>query len=119
MSLGRAFFQAGAHGVVASLWPLRDDESAALFGRFYRRLAEGATVGQALHGARREAIAAGEPAAAWAGLVVLGDGSLVPVPGGRRPGLESGFWWLAIWSVLLLGAVAGGAAMWRSRRKRS
>ena len=28
MSLGRAFFQAGAHGVVASLWPLRDDESA-------------------------------------------------------------------------------------------
>jgi CHAT domain-containing protein/tetratricopeptide (TPR) repeat protein len=115
MSLGRAFFQAGAHGVVASLWPLRDDESAALFGRFYRHLAEGATVGEALHGARREAIAAGEPAAAWAGLVVLGDGSLVPVPGGRRSGLPGGVWWVAIVSIVLVGAIAAAVAMRRFR----
>jgi CHAT domain-containing protein len=115
MSLGRAFFQAGAHGVVASLWPLRDDESAALFGRFYRHLAEGATVGQALHGARREAIAAGEPAAAWAGLVVLGDGSLVPVPGGRRPGVPAAWWWVVVLSIVVVGAVAGRVAIRRFR----
>ena len=119
MSLGRAFFQAGAHGVVASLWPLRDDESAALFGRFYRRLAEGATVGEALQGARQEAIAAGEPAAAWAGLVVLGDGSLVPVPGGRRSGFPGGAWWVAIVSIVVLGTIAGGVVIWRSRVRRS
>lgn len=115
MSLGRAFFQAGAHGVVASLWPLRDDESAALFGRFYRRLAEGVTVGEALRDARREAIAAGEPAAAWAGLVVLGDGSLVPVPGGRRSGVPATWWWVAVLLIVIVGAVAGWVAIRRFR----
>lgn len=115
MSLGRAFFQAGAHGVVASLWPLRDDESAALFDRFYRRLAEGATVGEALQGARREAIAAGEPAAAWAGLVVLGDGSLVPVPGGRRAGVPATWWWVAVLLIVVVGALAGWVAIRRFR----
>ena len=38
MSLARAFFQAGAHTVVASLWPLRDDEAAIFFDRFYDHL---------------------------------------------------------------------------------
>jgi len=109
MSLARAFFQAGAHGVVASLWPLRDDESAVLFRRFYRRVAEGATVGEALHGARREAIEKGEPAAAWAGLVVLGDGDLVPVmePRSSVPGPAA----LVVLAVLAL--LAGG---WIYRR---
>jgi len=108
MSLARAFFQAGAHGVVASLWPLRDDESAVLFRRFYRRLAEGETVGEALHGARCEAIEAGEPAAAWAGLVVLGDGDLVPVaePPPKLPGPTA----LAVLAVL---ALLGGAWIYR------
>lgn len=108
MSLARAFFQAGAHGVVASLWPLRDDESAVLFRRFYRRLAEGATVGEALHGARREAIEAGEPAAAWAGLVVLGDGELVPAPEARPKGFEP----VAL-AVLVTLALLGGAWLYR------
>jgi CHAT domain-containing protein len=113
MSLARAFFQAGAHGVIASLWPLRDDESAALFDRFYRRLADGATVGQALHGARREAIEAGEPAAGWAGLVVLGDGGAVPVPGGRR-GVPGGA--LAASAAVLL--IVAAVLVWRVRRRR-
>jgi len=115
MSLARAFFQAGAHGVVASLWPLRDDESAAQFERFYRHLAGGETVAGALHAARREAIAAGEPAAAWAGLVVLGDGALVPVPGGRRVGLSPG---LVASALIALLAVLGGAVAMARRRRR-
>src|SRR5262249_40233625 len=41
LSLSRAFFQGGAPAVVASLWPLRDDEAAKLFDSFYRHLAEG------------------------------------------------------------------------------
>ena len=36
----------------------------------------------ALAGAQREMIASELPAAAWSGLVVLGDGDLVPLPGG-------------------------------------
>jgi len=100
MGLARAFFQAGAHSVVASLWPLRDDDGAALFDRFYAHLAEGRSVAGALRAAQRDRIAAGAPAYAWAGLVVLGDGDLVPLPGGRR--------WLDLpaWAVLL-AAMAG------------
>ena len=84
MSLARAFFQAGAHTVVASLWRLRDDEAADFFDRFYRHLGKGAGVAAALQDAQRELIAKGAPAAAWAGLVVLGDGDLVPLPGGTE-----------------------------------
>ncbi|HTG36607.1 MAG TPA: CHAT domain-containing protein [Thermoanaerobaculia bacterium] len=95
MSLARAFFQAGAHTVVASLWRLRDDEAAELFDRFYRHLGKGLSVAAALRSAQRDMIAAGAPAAAWAGLVVLGDGGLVPLPGGRK-GIAVPVWvWVA------------------------
>jgi CHAT domain-containing protein len=82
LSLARAFFQAGAPAVVGSLWPLRDDEAAALFSAFYDELARGKSLGAALRGAQRSAVARGLPAAAWAGLVVMGDPSRVPFPGG-------------------------------------
>jgi tetratricopeptide (TPR) repeat protein len=82
VSLARAFFQAGAHTVVASFWPLRDDEAAALFDRFYHHLGSGRSVAEALRRAQRDRIEDGAPAAAWAGLVVHGDGDLVPLPGG-------------------------------------
>ncbi len=115
LGLARAFFQAGAHTVVASLWPLRDDEGAALFDRFYEHLARGESVAAALQAAQHERAAAGAPAYAWAGLVVLGDGGLVPLPGGRKPtALPSGpTLWLTGGALLLLGA---GAVAWRVRR---
>ena len=61
MSLARAFFQAGAHTVVASLWRLRDDEAADLFDRFYRHLGKGLSVAAALRSAQRDMIADGAP----------------------------------------------------------
>lgn len=118
MSLARAFFQAGAHGVVASLWPLRDDESAAMFERFYDHLGRGQSVAAALHAARREAIEAGEPAAAWAGLVVLGDGSVVPLPGGRSP-LDDPAVRIAGLALSVLAAALLVVAAVRRRRSRS
>jgi len=84
MSLARAFFQAGAHTVVASLWRLRDDEAADFFARYYRHLGHGRSVAAAAQAARKDLLAKGAPAAAWAGIVVLGDGDLVPLPGGRK-----------------------------------
>ena len=107
MSLARAFFQAGAHTVAASLWRLRDDETADFFDRFYRHLGKGASVAAALRGAQRDLIAGGAPAAAWAGIVVLGDGDLVPLPGGRK-GWEVPAWgWVAGAGSLLALAVLG------------
>ena len=118
MGIARAFFQAGAHTVVASLWPLRDDDGAAVFDRFYVHLGEGRSVTGALHAAQRDRIAAGAPAYAWAGLMVLGDGDIVPLPGGRQsveidPRIVTALGAAAF----LLAACALGWAVWRSPRR--
>lgn len=74
LSLARAFFAAGARGVVATRWPLRDDDAAFMMEHFYKALGKGQSVSTALRRARRDAIDAGLPAAAWAGVTALGDG---------------------------------------------
>ena len=58
LSLARAFFAAGAGGVVATRWPLRDDDAAFLMERFYAALGDGDHAGAALRRARRDAVAA-------------------------------------------------------------
>jgi CHAT domain-containing protein len=115
MSLARAFFQAGAHTVVASLWKLRDDEAAEFFDRFYDHLGRGLSVAASAHAAQREMIEAGAPAAAWAGIVVLGDGDVVPLPDGRQGLYISNRAW-ALAGGLLLIAVLGGLYWRRGRR---
>ena len=57
-ALSRGFLAAGARRVVASLWPVDDDSTAALMGDFYRRLAAADRAGgtdwaRALRDARR------------------------------------------------------------------
>ena len=104
MSLARAFFQAGARTVVASLWRLRDDEAADFFDRYYKHLGHGRSVAAAAQAARQDLIANGAPAAAWAGIVVLGDGDLVPLPGGRK-GWNVPVWAWALSLVLAVLAV--------------
>ena len=80
LSLARAFFAAGARTVIGTRWPIRDDDAAAIFESFSRALGRGATVSNALMHAKLDAIGAGRPAAAWASLVVLGDGTIRPLP---------------------------------------
>jgi CHAT domain-containing protein len=77
-SLSRSFLKAGADAVIASLWPLRDDDALWFFRAFYRNLAGGNTLGGALQATRRQAVDAGMPARAWAGIVLIGDSSLAP-----------------------------------------
>jgi CHAT domain-containing protein len=103
LSLARAFFAGGAGVVVATRWPLRDDDAAFVMERFYRALAAGSTVGAALHAARREAIEAKRPAAAWAGLVLLGDGLRAPFsPPPRQEPLVTSF---AIEAAIGIGVI--------------
>ncbi len=118
MGLARAFFQAGAPTVVASLWPLRDDDGAALFDRFYHHLAQGRSVSAALRGSQLDRIADGAPGYAWAGLVALGAGDLVPLPGGRPERPAAPWAWAAAGgSLLVLAAAAVLAWSWRRRRQ--
>jgi tetratricopeptide (TPR) repeat protein len=109
LSLARSFFEAGARTVVAGLWRLRDDETERLMRDFYECLARGDTVGEALRAARARAVAEGAPAAAWAGVVVLGDQdfALPPAP----------FAWWRVAAVLLPLTVAG-TALWLAWRRR-
>jgi tetratricopeptide (TPR) repeat protein len=113
LSLARAFFAAGARGVVATRWPLRDDDAAFMMEHFYRSLAEGHSVGTALRQARRDAVDAGLPAAAWAGIAALGDGGQSPItalPQRGRP-------WPWVVAVVVPTGI-GGAAWLRRRRLR-
>ena len=122
MGIARAFFQAGAQTVIASLWPLRDDDGAALFDRFYHHLAAGQSVSAALRAAQLDRIRDGAPAYAWAGLVVLGEGGLVPIPEGqpaavrlwRRVAWET---WATAGALTVLLALGLGALLRRQRRR--
>lgn len=108
LSLARAFFAGGARAVVATRWPLRDDDAAHLMGAFYEALGAGMGTASALRQARRQAIADGRPAAAWAGLVLLGDGAkpvLAPTPPPTFP-------WLAVTIAITLALGIAGAVAW-------
>ena len=83
LSLARSFFAGGAGGVVATRWAMRDDDAAFMMERFYEELASGVGAAAALRRAREQAMAAGLPAAAWAGVALLGDGMRPAFPPGR------------------------------------
>ncbi|HVQ14113.1 MAG TPA: CHAT domain-containing protein, partial [Vicinamibacterales bacterium] len=115
LSLARAFFAAGARGVVATRWPLRDDDAAFMMERFYDALSEGTSVSAALRLARHDAIEAGLPAAAWAGVAVLGDGLQRPIAPRASRGLSP----VRIGAVALVLFVAAVVSLQsRSRRHR-
>jgi CHAT domain-containing protein len=86
MSLARAFLRAGAGAVVATQWDVEDRGASAVIGGFYRRLAGGAPVAEALAASQRELIRAGAPPRAWAPFVVVGPPrARVNVPPAPRP----------------------------------
>ena len=64
MSLARPFLAAGASGVVASLWRVRDDDARTVLTSWHRRVAAGEPVARALAEVARESL--GSPAASAA-----------------------------------------------------
>jgi tetratricopeptide (TPR) repeat protein len=110
MGLAHGFFHAGAHAVIGGMWPLKDREAAALVDAFYRHLGRGERVGSALALARRERIRAGDPAAAWAGLTLIGDADMSPInePISRR--------WFSRFALAAVLTVIAGAIVLIVRR---
>lgn len=117
LGLTGAFLQAGAHAVIGSLWPLRDDEAAALFSDLYRHLARGRTLDGAVAAAQRDAIRRGAPTAVWAGVVVVGDGSVSPVAARAvaRPRWDRAAWLAS--AVLTLASVVLVLVLVRRHRR--
>jgi CHAT domain-containing protein/tetratricopeptide (TPR) repeat protein len=102
MSLAHAFFRAGARTVLAATHPIRDEETARLMTSFAHRLGSGVSVAAAMASARKEAAEDGQPARAWAGFIVLGDGDY-------RPLAEGGRSLVYVWA---LGAILLAACGW-------
>ena len=74
LGLTGPLLQAGAHSVVATLWPVNDRASAEFVTRFYGFLASGSTATEALRLAQLDAIRREQPTRDWAAFVLTGDG---------------------------------------------
>jgi CHAT domain-containing protein/tetratricopeptide (TPR) repeat protein len=112
--LAGGFLQAGARGVVGNLWPLRDDDAELLVRELGRGLGRGHSIAAALAEARAARVEAGAPAAAWAGLVLLGDGDFAPISA-RNGWLEGSRYPIAIpLGILILAGLA--VLAWRKLR---
>lgn len=82
-SLVRPFIAAGARAVVANLWAVDDTSSSRLMREFYRELASGVDIGEALRRAKLALIAKFGPAATpqlWSGVLAFGDTTQSIVP---------------------------------------
>lgn len=110
LSLARAFQLAGASAVVASLWPIRDNQAADFFEAFYRYLGAGNSITRALSLSQSELRDLGYPPQAYEGYIVVGDGQTRFTPQ-TRPGLPR-------WSMVMLPLFAVGLVYLYRRRKR-
>jgi CHAT domain-containing protein/Tfp pilus assembly protein PilF len=75
VALNRAFLYAGARSVVASLWSVDDDSTAALMTAFYAALDEGPSKAVALQKAQLETRKKYPHPYYWAAFVISGDGA--------------------------------------------
>lgn len=85
VGLASAFLAGGARAIVATLWPIDDAAGAAFMDRFYRELAAGVSIAEALSQAREDLqrIPRYADPFFWAPYIVIGDGSLAIEIAGR------------------------------------
>lgn len=82
VGLARGFLHAGARNVVVSLWPVQDESTSRLMGRFYRHLRTGEPAEEALRTAIVEVREELPHPYHWAPFILIGGGG--PVGSGRN-----------------------------------
>ena len=115
VGIARACFQSGAEAVIGNLWPVRDDDAEAYFRAFYRHLARGASLAEAMQKAQETFIRSEAPVGAWGGYVLLGNGDLRPFSDAER---ETDSRWIAAAFVAVLLLVAVVTAIRGARLRR-
>lgn len=100
--------EAGARVVVATHWRIGDETPLGFVATFYRALASGLPVTDALRAAKLDAIRRGAPPSEWAAFTAVGD-PLVTVPLQLPP--AEGRARLA-GALALLAALAAGVVLW-------
>jgi tetratricopeptide (TPR) repeat protein len=98
----------GVRAAVATSWEIPDRMPAPLMESFYRELAGGAPVAEAMRRAKKEAIEMGASPAVWAAFQVVGDPGVTPVlrtRAARVPGVKM---MAALLGLLALAAVLRG-----------
>jgi CHAT domain-containing protein len=88
LSLARAFMQAGARAVIGTLWPINDADANQFFSLFYQQLMAGQSLATAAQQTRQLRASQDAQVAAWAGVVVLGDGDFAPFKKPSQPWLQ-------------------------------
>ncbi|MEM6457650.1 MAG: CHAT domain-containing protein, partial [Acidobacteriota bacterium] len=72
VGLGRAFFYAGTHSLIGTLWPVDDGATAAFMAAFYRHRRDAPTVAEALRRTQAERRAIDPAPRTWAPFVYVG-----------------------------------------------
>jgi tetratricopeptide (TPR) repeat protein len=111
-SLTGAFLAAGSPAVIATLWDVGDDASAAFMEQLYHHLAQGHPPAEALRRAKLRLLA--DPRWSrphlWAGYILVGDGGEGAAP--KRPAI--------LWAAALLLVLATATALtWHRLRRRA
>jgi len=73
LSVARAFLSTGVPSVVATLWPIDDQEAARFFPRLHEYLARGLSASEALRAAQLDSIRNAESPSMWAAVQVIGN----------------------------------------------
>ena len=108
--------QAGARAVIATGWRIADRSTVPFIDAFYRSLAEGLTVGDALRAAKLDAIRRGASPREWAAFTLVGD-PLVTI-GVRSPPPTRSLRGAMLALAALAIALVGYAYSRRTRRTR-
>jgi CHAT domain-containing protein len=78
VGLTAPLLEAGARAVLATAWRVSDAETARFMGGFYREVAAGRTVGEALQRAKTAARRRGAPVSVWGAFSLVGDATVRP-----------------------------------------